>query len=185
MAEGGSKIKTPKSEATLKRDTELSIKYDPSRAKGEFKNFTGETEVVTLTGEKQELKALERVEQQGDELSELKSVLPSPRLTSPAHNQEIDFDTQREIRLAWDGVDGAQRYALNVSRGQIFADNIIEDTNRRKASARVGIRGEGDLLLAGWRPSTAEKFPRQVERDALLSHRLAQGCRGSRRHDAA
>ncbi len=142
-AQSGSKVKTPKSEAILEGDTEATISYDPNRAEGQFTTFTGGTKVTSTSGETQQMRALEQVEQQGETLSAPKPVPPSPELATPANNQEIDFDSQKELRLAWGRVPDAQRYALNVSRSQIFAENIIEDQNRRKASARVGIRGEG------------------------------------------
>ena len=170
MAEGGNKIKTPKSEAVLERDTEATIIYDPNRAKGEFTNFTGTTMVTSTSGQQKQLKPLEQVEQQGDRLSEPRPVLPSPRLATPAHNQEIDFDTQREIRLAWDGVDGAQRYALNVARSQVFAKNIIEDERRRRAWARVGVRGEGIFY---WRVAALDRQGARGKWSETRSFRIA------------
>ncbi len=142
-AQGGSKVKTPKSEAILEGDTEATISYDPNSAEGQFTTFTGGTRVTSTSGQIQQMKALEQVEQQGETLSAPKPVPPSPELAAPANNQEIDFDTQKELKVAWERVPRAQRYALNISRSQIFASNIIEDENRRKAWARVGIRGEG------------------------------------------
>ncbi len=142
-AQGGSKVKTPKSEAILEGDTEATISYDPNSAEGQFTTFTGGTRVTSTSGQIQQMKALEQVEQQGETLSAPRPVPPSPELTAPANNQEIDFDTQKELKVAWERVPRAQRYALNISRSQIFASNIIEDEKRRKAWARVGIRGEG------------------------------------------
>ena len=142
-AQGGSKVKTPKSEAILEGDTEATISYDPNRAEGQFTTFSGGTMVTSTSGQTQQMKALEQVEQQGETLSAPRPVPPSPQLSRPANNQEIDFDTQKEVRLAWESVPRAQRYTLNVSRSQIFASNIIEDDNRRRSWARLGIRGEG------------------------------------------
>ncbi len=142
-AEGGSKVKTPKSEAILEGDTEATISYDPNSAEGQFTTFTGGSMVTSTSGQTQQMKALEQVEQQGEVLSAPRPVPPSPQLARPANNQEIDFDTQKELRLAWESVPRAQHYTLNVSRSQIFASNIIEDDDRRKSWARVGIRGEG------------------------------------------
>ncbi len=66
-----------------------------------------------------------------------------PQLVSPASEHRIDLATQKQLRLAWRSVPAASRYALNVSSSPTFASNIIEDTNRRKPTARIGIRGEG------------------------------------------
>ena len=140
---GSSRVKTPKSEAILEGDTEVTISYDPNRAEGHYTTFSGGTRVTSASGQIQEMVALQKVDQQGDLLSPPRPVPPSPQLSGPTNGQEIDFDSQKELRLAWDRVSEAPRYALNVSRSQIFASNIIEDDNRRKTSARVGIRGEG------------------------------------------
>ncbi len=66
-----------------------------------------------------------------------------PLLVSPASDHEIDLTTQKQLRLAWEKKPAANRYALNVSSSPSFASNIIEDTDRHKPSARIGIRGEG------------------------------------------
>ena len=141
--QSGSKIKTPKSETILEGDTEATISYDRNRAEGHYTTYAGGAQVTSTSGQTQQIGALEQVDQTGDLLSDPKPVPPSPRLSSPGKDQEIDFDTQKELRLTWDAVADAQRYALNISRSQIFASNIIEDANRRKPSARIGIRGEG------------------------------------------
>ena len=141
--QSGSKIKTPKSEAILQGDTEATISYDPNRASGQYTTYAGGAQVISTSGETRQIGALQQVDQTGDLLSAPKPVPPSPQLSRPVNDQEIDFDTQRELRLEWDTVRDAQRYALNVSRSQIFASNIIEDNNRRKPYARIGIRGEG------------------------------------------
>ncbi len=142
-AQGGSKVKTPKSEAILEGDTEATISYDPNSAEGHYTTFAGSTKVTSTSGQTQQMGALQKVDQQGDELSAPQPVPPSPALAAPTNGQEIDFDLQKELRLAWENVPSAQRYALNVSRNQIFAPNIIEIENRRRSSARLGIRGEG------------------------------------------
>ncbi len=74
-----------------------------------------------------------------------------PELVSPASDHEIDLAAQKQLRLTWKGVPAARRYALNVSSSPNFAPNIIEDTDRRKPSARIGIRREGVFY---WRVAT-------------------------------
>lgn len=71
-----------------------------------------------------------------------------PRLVSPAGDKEIDLETQKVLRLAWEEVPDAPRYALHVSRSVNFDANVIEDADRRKPSARLGIQGEGTFY---WR----------------------------------
>lgn len=76
-----------------------------------------------------------------------------PRLVSPAGDLEIDFETQKVLRLAWEGVPAASRYALHVSRSRSFDSKVIEDAERRKPSAKIGIRGEGTFY---WRVAAYE-----------------------------
>ncbi|MCP3961920.1 MAG: hypothetical protein GY719_29100 [bacterium] len=142
-AQSGSKIKTPKSEAILQKDTEATISYDPDSAAGHYTTFAGSAKVTSTSGQTREIGALQQVDQKGEELSDAKPVPPSPQLVGPANGQEIDFDSQKELRLAWKNLPEIARYTLNVSQSQIFGANIIEDDHRRKSSARVGIRGEG------------------------------------------
>lgn len=71
-----------------------------------------------------------------------------PQLVSPVGEQEIDFASQKVLRLAWERVPEAPRYALHVSRSASFDANVIEDSDRRKPSAKIGIRGEGTFY---WR----------------------------------
>jgi len=168
--QSASKIKTPTSEAILEGDTEATVSYDPSRESGQYTNFAGRTIVTSTSGQTRQLNALQKVEQQGDSLSAPKPVPPSPQLVSPARDQEIDFDTQRELRLAWKSVEDAARYALNVSRSQIFATNVIEDKNRRKASARLGIRGEGIFY---WRVAAFDRNGSQGAWSEARSFRIA------------
>ncbi len=169
-AQSGSKIKTPKSEAILDRDTEATISYDPNQASGHYTTYAGGAKVTSTSGQTQQLGALQQIDQRGDLLSEPKPVPPSPRLTDPANDQEIDFDSQKELRLVWKPDPNAQSYALNVSRSQIFATNIIEDTKRRKASARVGIRGEGIFY---WRVAAIGRNDSQGAWSETRSFRVA------------
>ncbi len=169
-AQGGSKIKTPKSEAILGSDTEATISYDPNKAAGQYTAYAGGAQVTSASGQTQKLGALQQIDQRGDLLSAPKPVPPSPRLTDPANDQEIDFDSQKEVRLVWKPDSSAQSYALNVSRSQIFATNIIEDNNRRKASARLGIRGEGIFY---WRVAAIGRNDAQGAWSETRSFRIA------------
>ena len=167
---GSSKIKTPKAETILQGDTEATITYDPNRASGRYTAYAGSAQITSTTGQTQQLGALQQVAQKGDELSNPQPVPPSPRLVGPAHNQEIDFDSQKQVRLAWNDVPEAQRYTLNVSRSPIFASNIIEDDNRRKASARLGVRGEGIFY---WRVAAYNRGGAQGAWSETRSFRVA------------
>ncbi len=168
--QGSSKIKTPKSEAILEGDTEATVSYDPNQAAGHYTTYAGGAQVTSTTGQTRQLGALQQVDQKGDQLSPPRPVPPSPELIQPVPNSEIDFDTQKEIRLSWKSVPNAVRYALNVSRSQIFAANIIEDTDRSKPSARIGIRGEGIFY---WRVAAYDRNGSQGAWSETRSFRVA------------
>ena len=169
-AQSASKIKTPTSEAILEKETEATITYDPDLEAGNYTTFAGSATVTSSSGQTRQIGALQKVEQKGDLLSPPKPVPPSPRLTGPANGQEIDFDVEKELRLTWKGPPAAQRYALNVSRSQIFAANIIEDELRRKPSARLGVRGEGIFY---WRVAAYDRSGARGAWSGVRSFRIA------------
>jgi hypothetical protein len=45
--------------------------------------------------------------------------------------------------LAWQAVEGAETYALQVSASPLFVDNVIDVEGRRSTRATLGVRGEG------------------------------------------
>jgi len=145
-AESASTVATPKSQAQIRRDSEAMVSYDDSKGKGSFAAWAGGVEVQSkASGQKQEVGALQLVEQVGDLLSAPKPLPGEPRLLRPPNEQEIDLDAQQELQLAWEAVNRAQRYALQVSQSQLFASTIIDDV-RPKTTARLGIRGEGSFF---------------------------------------
>lgn len=144
-AEAASTVATPKSEARVRSDSEAMVSYDETRAQGRFAAYTGGLEVRSASGQSQEVGALQLVEQVGDLLSAPKPLPGKPTLLGPPNEQEIDFDAESELQLAWEPTERANRYALQVSQSQLFASNIIDDL-RSKTTARVGIRGEGSFF---------------------------------------
>ncbi len=143
-AQSSSKVTTPKSEAEVHEDSEAVVTFDQDRSEARFAAYEGGgLEVRSANGQTQTVSALQQVDQVGDLLSKPKPLPGRPQLLSPANNQEIDFDSGKELQLAWRPVPSARRYVLNVSRSQLFATNIIETDNRYKTTARIGIRGEG------------------------------------------
>ena len=64
----------------------------------------------------------------------------------PFYTHVLRGPGRREIghgKLAWRAVPGSYRYALQISRSPLFEPNIISDDNRRKTSAKLGLKGEG------------------------------------------
>ncbi len=78
-------------------------------------------------------------------MQEIKSLPGKPSLTAPVNDFAIDFDASREVQLAWREAKNARSYVLQISNSRLFARNYIDD-QREKASARVGIRGEGTFF---------------------------------------
>lgn len=140
--QNGSRVKTPKSEASIRGSSEAMVAYDRERNTSRFATYTGGMEVVSESGQKQFLGPLQQVDQVGDLLSEPASLPGKPRLYSPPKDGTFDL-AGRELRLTWSPIANAETYALEVSRSALFASNLIEDTDRQKTSARVGMRAEG------------------------------------------
>jgi hypothetical protein len=146
-AQRASNVATPHAEARLEDESEGVVTYDGDKATGTFTTFRGAMEVATA-GERRRVAALETVSQEAGALSETRQLPGTPQLLRPGENEDVDLDSRKELVLAWRPVSGAQRYALQVSRSRLFADNIIAVDNRRKTEATLGLRGEGSFV---WR----------------------------------
>lgn len=137
-----SKVTTPKSQARVRMDSEAQISFDPDQGASRIATYRGSAEVVASNGQTRELGALQQVEQVGDLLSAPKAIPDRPKLLQPTDDQQIDL-ASRQLSLTWSPDQGAYRYNLQVSRSPLFAPNIVADDNRRKTSAKLGLRGEG------------------------------------------
>lgn len=146
-AQRPSTVATPQAEARVEDDTEAEVTYDGQSNAGTFATFRGAMEVAA-GGERRRVEALQSVSQGPDGLSETRIVPGSPDLVRPGDNEDIDLDRQRELVLAWGQVEGAERYALQISRSRLFVDNLIDVENRQNTQARLGLQGEGSFL---WR----------------------------------
>lgn len=96
-------------------------------------------------------------------------LVSGPQLVGPARGHEIDLTTQQQLRLAWEKVPDASRYALNVSASRSFASNIIEDTDRIQPSAKIGIRAEGVFY---WRVAAVDREGAQGAWSEVRSFRV-------------
>lgn len=141
----GSTVKTPRSEAEVGSESEALVAYDEDSRHGQFVAYGGGMEVRSESGESRRLSALQKVEQRGAELSSTESLPEPPRLLGPGDNSMIDADEKETVRLSWERVGGAARYAIQVSDSRLFRTTIIEDEGRRKNSATLGIQGEGSF----------------------------------------
>jgi hypothetical protein len=146
-AQGGSKVATPQAEALIGNESEAVVTYDGDRQEGQFANYRGEVRVAAA-GEVRTLAPLEGVGQAQGRLSAVQALPGAPQLLAPEDNADIDIDSQKELQLAWEGVPGGERYALQISRNRLFVDNVIDVANRRTTEATLGIQGEGAFV---WR----------------------------------
>jgi len=140
-----SRVTTPRAEARVAQDSEAFVTYDRDSGRGRFGAIRGGVEVSTEEGARRRVGPLEQVVQVGGGLSAARRLPPAPRPLSPQENAEIDPARTSEMVLEWAPVDGAAGYTLQVARNRLFVDNVIEDSGRRRASARLGIRGEGSF----------------------------------------
>lgn len=141
--ERGGTVSTPEAEARVAGDSEGAVTYDAATKSGRFAAFRGAMEVWSAGGEERQIGALEAVAQTGGRLTGPKALLPPPRLEAPEDNLELDAGGRSELVLAWQPVEGAESYALQVSRSHLFADNVIDVEGRSQPRATLGIRGEG------------------------------------------
>ncbi len=143
--QSGGRVKTPKSEASVRSDSEALVSYDRDGDQGQFASFRGGLDVTSSSGQVKRLGALQKVSQVGESLSEPVALPARPRLVSPGAEAQIRFREGQPMSLQWRPVANAASYSLRVARSPLFTKNLIEDTARRKTSARLGMRGPGSF----------------------------------------
>lgn len=137
-----SKVKTPKAEAEVRKNSKGQVEFHPEQGSGRLAVFEGSGEIVSQGGQTRQVGALQQVEQIGDLLSAPKPLPSQPKPLRPADDQQVDL-AERSLELVWAAVPGSFRYALQISRSPLFEPNIISEDNRRKTSAKLGLKGEG------------------------------------------
>ena len=148
-ADAVSRVTTPRAEAEVRQRSEAAVSYDEKKGEGTFAAFRGGVRVSSKDGgPAREVGELEQVVQRDGAISRPRRVPDAPELISPADNLEFYLDGSRQLALAWQPVDGAERYALQVSGNRLFVDNVIDTEQRRKTRATLGLRGEGAFV---WR----------------------------------
>jgi hypothetical protein len=142
-AQRGGRVETPRAEARVARESEAMVAYDKESATGRFVAFRGSLDVEAESGLTRKVQALQQVTQTGDLLSDPRRVPRAPEVERPPENFETTLDADRTIMLSWQPVQGATRYALQVSRNRLFVDNLIDVGERTKSAATLGLKGEG------------------------------------------
>lgn len=138
-----SNVTTPDSDAWVRRDSEATVSYDRGSGTARFVAYQGSMSVSSAEGERRELGALQQVVKVNDKLSEPRALPGRPELFDPPDNFQVNFGKVPQLSLAWQRVGGASRYALQVSRNQLFVDNIIDVEDRSRPGATLGVKGEG------------------------------------------
>lgn len=144
-SKSGRTVSTPSSEARVEHDSEALVAYDEKRKQGRFAAYEGSLEVTSASGQSRTVGALQQVDQTGDLLGDLKALPGVPQLTNPNAEQMFDFDRDKSFQLAWQPVSGATRYALQVASNRLFSPALIDNQERTRTLATVGIRGQGSF----------------------------------------
>jgi len=143
--QNGGRVITPGSEALVKSSTEAVVSYDRNQGTGQFAAYSGGVDVTSKNGQTRQVRALEKVSQVGDLLSEPVPLPGQPRLIQPAQEKQVAFAAGTEIYLRWQAAPRANRYALRISKSRLFATTIISDEGRSKTSARLSVHGPGEF----------------------------------------
>jgi hypothetical protein len=143
-----STVETPEAAASLERDSYASVTYDKSSGRARFVAFEGSMKVATNAGTERQLGALEQVVATRDQLSATTTVPAQPEASEPGDNLQLNLAQVDQLALGWRPVPGAARYALQVSRSQLFVDNVIDRSDRQRTGATLGLKGEGTFF---WR----------------------------------
>jgi hypothetical protein len=143
-----SQVQTPGAVARVRQDSEAFVSYDRDANRGRFGAVRGGMELDSKGGLTRQVGELQQVVQTGDLLSQAQKLPPPPEPLDPPDNRELDLQRNTTLALVWNPVQGSTRYALQVSRSHLFADNLISVDNRSRPKATLGLRGEGTFF---WR----------------------------------
>jgi hypothetical protein len=152
--EGANDVRTPGAVATVEQDSDAFVSVDRETNTGRFGTFRGRMELASESGVHRQVGELEQVEQKGGLLSEAKPLPGRPELAEPSDNLALDLGRADRLVLSWSPVEGAGRYALQISRSHHFVDNLIDVDDREKTQATLGLRGEGTFQ---WRVAAFDR----------------------------
>jgi Glucodextranase, domain B/FecR protein len=138
-------VRTPRAVALVRERTEGFVAVDKETSQGRFGAYRGGIELSSQGGLTREVGALQQVVQTGDLLSAARPLPGRPEPLDPGDDEALDLDRTRRLVLSWSPVQGATRYALQISRNQLFVDNLIDVENRTRTRATLGLRGEGSF----------------------------------------
>lgn len=138
-----SNVTTPESEAWVEQHSEAAVAYDRGTSTARYVNYSGGVRLAAKDGSESRVEPAAQVvhEQAGSFTSG--GLPPRPQLLEPADNVQLDRERNPRLILAWQPIPASSRYALQVSRGASFTENVIDASNRTKTTATLGLRGEG------------------------------------------
>ena len=172
-AQTSSRISTPQAEARVQRDSKVAISHNPEDDTSRFAAYEGQMVVSSSDGSSREVGALEQVNQKGTTLSRTKVLLPTPMLLGPDDNFEAVMASGEKLVLEWRPVEGASRYALQVARTRFFVQNLIDEDDRTKNSATIGLQGTGSFV---WRVAAFDRDGIQGPWSMLRRFRVTTGA---------
>lgn len=149
----GSRVTTPSAEARVEERSEAVVAFDQETNEGRFAAYRGQMRVASQDGATRDIGELEQVVQRGQQLSAPKKIPDAPLVIAPEDNFEIEL-SRDQLSLRWKSVTGAAAYDLQVSHNRLFVENIIEDENRTRTTATIGLKRPGSYV---WRVSARDR----------------------------
>lgn len=168
-ADRGSRVTTPRAEARVREDSEAMVAYDRDRQESRFAAFEGGAE-VRVGENSRELGRLQQIEERDGQLGPVTTLPPRPVLLRPSDSDEVNLDDVDRLTLAWQAVRGGSRYRLEVSDSRLFGRNLVADANRRKTSALLGLKREGNYY---WKVAAIGRSSAQGPWSETRSFRVA------------
>lgn len=161
-------VSTRHSQVTVQEDSRASV--SSSNDVSNVRVNRGKALIRTSGGETRELAERQQVQQSGEVLGKTEELPAQPDLLTPMDNESINIDTTREIVLGWNEVDGATRYALQISRSRLFGETIEDVQDRTNTEATLGLREEGAYF---WRVAAFDRAGRQGDWSAPRTFKVA------------
>jgi hypothetical protein len=148
-------VETPYTRLRAGENSLVSIAVSEGSDRSTVRVSQGSARVESLeTGEVRELGERQQVSQNGERLGATLPLPPAPVLLGPPDDYAINIDSTDRVKLTWNPVSGAIRYALQVSRSRLFGENIVDSEDRAGTAATLRLQEEGRYL---WRVAAYDR----------------------------
>jgi hypothetical protein len=142
-------VRTRSADLMVAENSRASLELGQGNSGAEIRvDSGGATATATKTGETRRLGGLQKVELRQDKFSSTVSLPGRVELLNPADGRGVNIDTQNDVLLEWRPLQGAARYALQVSGSRLFAESFVDVTTGRRPSTRLALREPGTFA---WR----------------------------------